>query len=117
PVAAVLGLSRAGWTRLLWVILPVPLLLPSLVLTYGWTQAHGLLGDIPMPQSPGDVARCVIALASWVWPVPALVVAVALRQVDANLLLSARLDGAAGRILVRLAAGPVVVGWLAAMLL
>jgi ABC-type Fe3+ transport system permease subunit len=117
PVAATLGLSRYWWTRWLWWASAVPLLMPSLVVTYGWKQLHASLGGEPMPQSFADVARCIVALTSLLWPVPALVLALTLRRLDRDLLSYARLDGATGRTVIRLLAAPALVGWLGAMLL
>ena len=115
PIAVGLAFSRRG--RWLWWVVPLPLLVPSLVVTYGWKQAAGLLGADPLPQSIGDVARCILALASWLWPAPAMVIATAFSRVDADLLMHARLDGAVARVLARTMAAPAAIGWLAAMLL
>lgn len=117
PMAIAISNTRSIAGRVLGVLVCVPLLMPSLVLTYGWKQVYAVAGLDPMPQSAADVTRCIIALSSWIWPIPALTLAFALRRVDANLMLQARLDGVAGRILARLMAGPLLLGFLAAMLL
>ena len=114
PVALATARPRLRW---LWLLLPVPLLMPSLVLTYGWKQLFAAHGSEPMPQSFADVTRCVIALASWLWPAPAMLVAFAVRRIDGNVLLQARLDGAVGRTVARLLAGPILLGWTLALLL
>lgn len=116
PIALTLAFG-GRCTRWLWWLLPVPLLVPSLVITYGWKQAVGLAGIDPLPQSFADVARCIVALASWLWPVPAMAVAFALARLDGNLLMQATLDGAVGRTVARVLAAPVMLGWSAAMLL
>jgi ABC-type Fe3+ transport system permease subunit len=117
PVGLAISIGRGLGSRLLGIVVCVPLLMPSLVMTYGWKQVYAVFGYDPMPQSAADVLRCVVALASWIWPVPAMTLAFALRRIDPDLLQQARLEGVEGRMLVRLAAGPVVLGFLAAMLL
>jgi len=113
--AIYLGLSRrAAWVA---VLLPLPLLLPSVVLTYGWSSLLSLMGVEPRPASALDVARCVVALGAILWPAPCAAVAFFLARLDPGVVLQARLDGAVGRVLVRLLAGPAVVGWLVAWLL
>jgi ABC-type Fe3+ transport system permease subunit len=102
--ALVMGLTRAG--RWLWWVVPIPLVLPSLVLTYGWSQALVWIGQEPRPQSALDVTRCVVALASWLWPAPAMIGAVMLRRVDpAVWQLSLRAGSDAGRLACGHAAG------------
>jgi ABC-type Fe3+ transport system permease subunit len=113
--AVVMGLSRRA--AIYALVVPLPLVLPTLVLSYGWSQACVLIGLEPRPQSFLDVTRCVVALASWLWPVPAIVAAFFLRRVDPALLLLARVDGAWWRIVLRLLVGPLLVGWAIAMTL
>ncbi|HEX8340448.1 MAG TPA: hypothetical protein VF624_06025 [Tepidisphaeraceae bacterium] len=110
PVGLALGRERSRAARALWLLLPLPLLLPTMVLGYGWTEALHMIDVRPRPQSMGDVVRCVWVLATWCWPVPAGLIALALRQIDRSLLDQAALDGAAARLIARRAAGPAAAG-------
>lgn len=116
PVAIALG-TGGRLIRSLWFILPVPLLVPSVVITYGVGMLLERMGFDPVPQSAGDVVRCLIAIACWLWPIPAMMLAYALRRLDANLLLQARLDGALVRISARLLAPTLLLAWLITLLL
>lgn len=116
PVAIALG-TGGRFVRLLWFILPVPLLVPSVVITYGVGMLLERLGFVPVPQSAGDVVRCLIAIACWLWPIGAMMLAYALRRLDANLLMQARLDGALVRIVARLLAPTLLLTWLVTLLL
>ena len=107
PAALVLGRGRGIAARLLWFALPVSLLMPSLAYAYGWSQVLRLRNVTLEPASPPDVARCVLTLAAWLWPVPAGVLGLALRRVDVNLQQQALLDGALWRITARQLAGPL----------
>jgi ABC-type Fe3+ transport system permease subunit len=118
PVGLALGRGRGGVVaRALWLVVPLPLLLPTMVLGYGWTEALRIVDVHPRPQSAGDVLRCVWVLATWCWPVPAALVALALRRVDASLLEQAALDGATARLVARRTAGPAAIGALACVAL
>lgn len=117
PVGMAIAFGRGWLSKSLAAFICVPLLMPSLVMTYGWKQVYAVLGYDPMPQSGADVIRCIVALASWIWPVPAMALAFALRRIDPNLVQQARMDGAEERLLLRFAAGPLVLGFLVAMLL
>jgi ABC-type Fe3+ transport system permease subunit len=117
PVGLAMSIGRGVWARVLGVVVCVPLLMPSLVMTYGWKQVYAVAGVDPMPQSAADVVRCIVALASWIWPVPAMTLAFVLRRTDPNVMQQARLDGVELKMLARFAAGPLVLGFLVAMLL
>lgn len=117
PVGIVLGRGRGIIARLFWVLLPVSLLLPSLAYTYGWSQFFRLLDLHPLPASPADVARCAWSLATWLWPIPAACVGIALRRTDAQLQLQALLDGALWRVTFRALAPPIAAGVVIAFVL
>ncbi len=123
PIAISLGtagqlVGTAGrLVRALWFILPVPLLVPSVVITYGWGMALAKIGFDPFPQSAGDVVRCLIAIACWVWPIPTMLLAYQLRRLDPNLLMQARLDGVLPRIVARLLLPTLLLAWLITLLL
>jgi len=105
PVGIVLGRGRGMIAKLLWVALPVSLLLPSITYAYGWSQFLRLVHAIPAPAGAGDVARCIWSLATWMWPIPAAAIGIALRRLDAQLQLQALLDGALWRVTFRELAG------------
>lgn len=107
PAALVLGRGRGAVAKLMWVALPVSMFVPSIVYSYGWTQVLRLMNRTPDFQSAGDVARCVWSLATWLSPLPAFVIGLALRHVDANLQQHALLEGALWRITQRQLAGPI----------
>ena len=68
PVAGALGAARrAARQWLLWGLVICPLLLPPTVLAFGWTRLVAGLGWTP----PGELL-CVWSWASWLWPVPAV---------------------------------------------
>jgi ABC-type Fe3+ transport system permease subunit len=124
PVAIVLGKGRGAVAGVLAFVLPAALLLPSIVYSYGWMQVlrvaneylrgHGWVERLgihsvyPMPGSAGDVWRCVWTLATWLWPIPAGVIGLSLRQLDADLQQQALLEGAYWRVVGRQLAGPTV---------
>ncbi|MEO6435406.1 MAG: hypothetical protein ABIP55_06545, partial [Tepidisphaeraceae bacterium] len=108
PVGLVLGRGRGVVAKLLWIALPVSLLLPSLTYAYGWAQFFRLIGAHPDPAGPGDVMRCIWSLATWLWPIPAAAVGIALRRLDVQLQLQALLDGALWRLTFRGVAGPLL---------
>lgn len=115
-VAIALGTGGRA-SRALWYLLPIPLLMPSLVITYGWSMFLERVGLDPIPQSAGDVARCIVAIASWLWPIAAMLIGDAIRRLDPNLILHARLDGAHLRITARLLLPTVLIAWLLTLLL
>lgn len=94
PVILSLGRGRSRAARWLWFFVPVPLLMPSLVLSYGWTQFLWLVGALPEAASPADHARVVLALSAWLFPIVAVLGGLALRRLDPGLQEQARLDGA-----------------------
>lgn len=101
PVAVVLGRGRGFVVGAIWTLVPASLLIPSIVYSYGWAQLLALWGINLEPASPADVARCVFSLAAWLWAVPAELIGLALRRLDANVQQQALLDGALGRITLR----------------
>jgi iron(III) transport system permease protein len=107
PAALVLGRGRGVIARLVWFMLPISLFVPSIVYSYGWSQFLRLLGRTPDFQSAGDVMRCIWSLATWLSPLPAGLIGLALRNVDANLQQQATMDGALWRITLRQLAGPI----------
>lgn len=111
PAALLIGRTRRAATAL-WLLLPVPVLVPTLVLTYAWTQALELLHARPVPQSVLDELRCVAVLATWLWPIAAGVMGVTLRRTDAAVLEQAALDGALGRLLARRLVTPGIAAFL-----
>ena len=108
PVAIVLGKGRSWVAGVLAFVLPGALLLPSIVYAYGWMQVLRVGNVFPMPGSAGDVWRCVWTLGTWLWPIPAGVIGLALRRVDGDLQQQALLDGAYWRVVGRQLAGPAV---------
>lgn len=114
PVALVLGRSRA---RLLWLALPVSLLLPSLAYTYGWKQFFRLLSVEFDPGGAADVLRCIWSLGTWLWPIPAGVVALSLRRLDLQVQEQALLDGVLWRVTFRQLAAPMLASLCVVMVL
>lgn len=110
PVAIAMGRSSTRWVRALWLIVPLPLLLPTMVIGYGWQQFLIGVGVHPFPQSTLDIARCIGILATWLLPVPALVMALSLRRIDQSLLEQALLDGVLLRVLLRRLIAPATLG-------
>jgi ABC-type Fe3+ transport system permease subunit/DNA-binding beta-propeller fold protein YncE len=108
PAALTLGRGRGLGASALWLVLPVSLLLPSLTFAYGWKQFLRLLGLDFEPAGFADVARCVWSLATWLWPIPAVVMGLALRRVDVQLQQQALLDGALWRVTARQLIGAAV---------
>lgn len=101
PVAMVLGRGRSIVATALWVLLPVSLLIPSIVYSYGWSQFVWLVGWRFEPGSWQDIVRCIGSLAAWLWSIPAALVGLALRQMDVNVQQHALLDGALWRVTAR----------------
>lgn len=108
PVAWSLGRGRGWLASALWLVLPICLLMPSLVIAYGWKQVLRLAGAEFEPKALGDVARCIWSLATWLWPVPAIVIGMALRRSDSQIQQQALLDGALLRVMLRQLAGPII---------
>jgi ABC-type Fe3+ transport system permease subunit len=117
PAAFVLGRGRGIVGKLMWVILPAALLMPSLSYAYGWSQAARLLrifltdhfgiefvqrfGLAFMPAGPADTLRCIWSLAGWLWAVPAGLIGLSLRRLDSSVQQQALLDGALLRVTLR----------------
>jgi DNA-binding beta-propeller fold protein YncE/ABC-type Fe3+ transport system permease subunit len=108
PAAIVLGRGRGRFTTALWFILPAALLMPSITYAYGWSQFLRLLGLTPEFTSPADVLRCIWTLATWLWPIPAGVIGLGLRRIDADVQQQALLDGALVRVTARQLLGPAL---------
>lgn len=117
PIAIAMGRSYSRVARALWWVVPLPLLMPSIVVGYGWSEVLSRLGVVPMPQSNVDVARCVLTLSAWLWPIPAVLIGLALRRTDHALLEQAALDGVLTRVLVRRALAPAIVAGLVSVIL
>jgi ABC-type Fe3+ transport system permease subunit len=105
PAAFVLGRGRGLIARILWVVIPSALLMPSLSYAYGWRQLVRLL--LPMLQ-PWDVFRCIWSLATWLWAIPATLIGLNLRRLDTGVQQQAILDGALRRVTLRQLAGPII---------
>ena len=108
PCAIVLGRGRGWVAQLLWLVLPISLLIPSLTFAYGWKQFLRLVHVDPMPAGFIDVARCIWSLAAWLWPVPAVIIGLSLRRIDTNLQQQALLDGVYGDVTARQLLGPTL---------
>jgi ABC-type Fe3+ transport system permease subunit/sugar lactone lactonase YvrE len=108
PIAIVLGRGRGFFASALWAILPIGLLLPSLVMSYGWSQAVRLSGAQLEPAGFWDVSRCIWSLATWLYPIPAIVMGIALRRSDSQVQLQSLLDGALRRTIVRELTAPAL---------
>ncbi len=121
PAGIVLGRGRGWIAKLLWVVLPAALFLPSLSYAYGWAQQVRLLrtssttgpmlramGITFRPNGPADVFRCIWSLAAWLWAVPAALIGASLRRMDTSVQQQAVLDGALRRVTFRQLAGPII---------
>lgn len=128
PAGFVLGRGRGLFAKLLWVILPAALILPSLAYAYGWAQfVHAIqpylqqenqravfgLFHLPfhisfMPNGAFDRFRCIWSLAAWLWVVPAALIGLALRRMDTTLQQQALMDGALRRVTLRQLLGPII---------
>jgi ABC-type Fe3+ transport system permease subunit/DNA-binding beta-propeller fold protein YncE len=106
PAAIVLGRGRGKFAAVLWIFLPAALLMPSITYAYGWSQFLRILNLTPGLATPADVMRCVWTLATWLWPIPAGVLALAIRRTDPDVQQQALLDGALWRLTARQLAGP-----------
>jgi ABC-type Fe3+ transport system permease subunit len=108
PAGIVLGRGRGFFAAALWFVLPISLLLPSLAFTYGWKQFFRIIHADFEPAGFADTLRCIWTLAAWLWPVPAGVIGISLRRMDAHVQEQALLDGALWRIMLRQLAGPII---------
>jgi ABC-type Fe3+ transport system permease subunit len=115
PAGLILGRGRGCFAKILWVILPAALLMPSLSYAYGWSQFVRLsrpffrpMGITFIPGGNADILRCIWSLAAWLWAVPAGLIGLALRRLDPNVQQQALLDGALYRVTFRQLAGPII---------
>jgi ABC-type Fe3+ transport system permease subunit len=109
PAGFVLGRGRGWFARILWVLLPAALLMPSLSYAYGWSQFVRIVWHHAIwPAGWFDIFRCIWSLAAWLWAVPAGLIGLALRRMDTNVQQQAMLDGALYRITFRQLLGPII---------
>jgi len=108
PAAMTLGRGRGRVAAALWLALPIPLLLPSIVLAYGWSQFLRLLDVRLMPAGAGDAIRCIWTLATWLWPIPAAAMGLALRRMERQVQEQALLDGVLWRMTLRHLLAPAI---------
>ena len=107
------GLVAAGVLALAAAVVAVP----EAAWAYGFAEAWRQAAGTPVPESWADVMRATLTTAAQVWPVPAAVLAVALRRMPGGVLDAAELDGARRRVVARLALPAVAAGWAGALLL
>ncbi len=108
PAAIVIGRGRGIFARILVLLLPLGLLIPSITYGYGWVQIFRLINLVVDPGSKGDITRCIWTLAGWLWPLPAIAMGISLRYMDSQVQQQALLDGALWRITARQLAGPAL---------
>ncbi len=115
PAGLVLGRGRGVMAKVLWVLLPAALLMPSLSYAYGWSQVVRILrpalqpiGVTFAPAGWADTLRCIWSLAAWLWAVPAGLIGLALRRMDTDVQQQAVLDGVLYRITLRQLLGPII---------
>jgi ABC-type Fe3+ transport system permease subunit len=115
PAGYVLGRGRGTSSKILWVLLPAALLMPSLSYAYGWSQFVRIIRPALRPyhiyfrpNGPADVFRCIWSLAAWLWAVPAGLIGLALRRMDTSVQQQALLDGALRRVTFRQLLGPII---------
>ncbi|MEM6560701.1 MAG: hypothetical protein AAF656_03800 [Planctomycetota bacterium] len=94
----------------------VALAMPGLVWAYAGAEALRWLGPFA-PQSWPDVARGIVSLGLWLWPVPAVMLAVSAGRLDGSVLQAADLDGARRRVAMRLLVPAALAGGAAAFAL
>jgi ABC-type Fe3+ transport system permease subunit/DNA-binding beta-propeller fold protein YncE len=126
PVAMVLGKGRGVLFGFLAFVLPVALLVPSIVYTYGWVQlfwvineilkSHGWVGPgfkwlVPVPGTVPDIGRCIWTLSTWLWPIPAGLIGLSLRRLDSDMQQQALLDGGYWRVVGRQLLAPALTGF------
>lgn len=118
PAAFILGRGRGWMARVLWILLPAALLMPSLSYAYGWSQMARILrpalrplGVTFIPGGVADTLRCIWSLAAWLWAVPAGLVGLALRRMDTSVQQQALLDGAPRRVTIRQLLPAIVASW------
>jgi len=109
PVVFAAGHARGGLARrTLTSLTLVPLLAPPCVFAYAWMLVSSeqgwpgrLLGILGFNAAAAGPVRAVIALATWLWPVPALLMGAAYRHGGEAAYRMARLDAGAWRAFVR----------------
>lgn len=102
PAALVIGRGRGVLARLITVVLPLALVMPSISYTCGWLQFFRLIGIAFEPAEWGDILRCIWTLASWLWALPAIAMGIRLRLSDSHIQEQAMLDGGLWRITYRM---------------
>ncbi|HEV8379120.1 MAG TPA: SMP-30/gluconolactonase/LRE family protein [Tepidisphaeraceae bacterium] len=108
PAAVVIGRGRGVFAKILILLLPLGLLIPSITYGYGWVQIFRLAKINIDPGTAADIARCIWTLAGWLWPLAAISIGLALRYMDSQVQQQALLDGALFRITARQLAGPAL---------
>src|SRR5256885_13774134 len=108
PAAIVIGRGRGWFSRILILLLPLGLLIPSITYGYGWVQIFRLSKITIDPGTSADIARCIWTLAGWLWPLAAISMGLTLRYMDSQVQQQALLDGALFRITARQLAGPAL---------
>src|SRR4051812_46024865 len=108
PAGVVLGRGPGVLAKLLWLVMPISLLLPSIAFAYGWKQFFRLVHLDFVPAGKADVMRCIWTLATWLWPLPAGVIGLSLRRLDIQVQEQAMLDGALWRTTFRQIAAPML---------
>jgi DNA-binding beta-propeller fold protein YncE/ABC-type Fe3+ transport system permease subunit len=108
PAAWMIGRGRGWGVLLLGFLLPISLLIPSLVIAYGWKQLVRITGLEFELAGFWDVMRCIWSLATWLWPAPAMVIGLSLRRTDPQVQQQALLDGVLVRTMLRQLAGPII---------
>jgi len=115
----VLGRGRGLIARVLWVVLPAALIMPSLSYTYGWSQLVRMIrmtewarevGLTFRPNGGMDIFRCIWSLGTWLWAIPAVLIGLSLRRLDVSVQQQAALDGVLRRVTLRQLLGPMVAG-------
>ncbi|HEY3244485.1 MAG TPA: hypothetical protein VGM03_14160, partial [Phycisphaerae bacterium] len=98
PGAYVVGRARGSGPP---VLLAIPLLLPPMVLVFGWQKVLGWSSiSLDMPRRWW---MCVLLWASWSWPIPALVLGAAWQKLARSAFESAVLETTPARAFLRVA--------------
>jgi ABC-type Fe3+ transport system permease subunit len=108
PAAVVIGRGRGWLARILLVIIPIGLVMPSITYTYGWLCFFDLIHVTFVPAEPKDVIRCIWTLACWLWPLPAIGIGFSLRFLDSEIQQQAVMDGRLWRITWRQLSGAII---------
>ena len=117
PAAFVIGRGKSWVAKALMFLIPLPLVLPSITYAYGWSQQLRLLHFFLFPAGTADVCRCIWTLATWLWALPAVLIGLALRNLDINVQQFALLEGAYWRVTMRMLIGPIVAAFCLTMIL